>query len=80
MIYGEADASIVLVQMVDSHDLEGIESEIAEIRKRKVQKFCLIALKVKDWNHDLSPWTVPGLVFGLVRSKWPTAFGRGERR
>lgn len=27
MIYGEADASIVLVQMVDSHDLEGIESE-----------------------------------------------------
>lgn len=36
MIYGEADASIVLVQMVDSHDLEGIESEIAEIRKRTV--------------------------------------------
>ena len=28
MIYGEADASIVLVQMVDSHDLEGIESEV----------------------------------------------------
>jgi len=34
MIYGEADASIVLVQMVDSHDLEGIESEIAEIQGR----------------------------------------------
>ena len=36
IIYGEADASIVLVQMVDSHDLEGIESEVdgsTEIRR-----------------------------------------------
>ena len=63
MIYGEADASMVLVQMVDSHDLEGIESEMAEIRKRTDQKFCLVALKVKDWNHDLSPWKAPA-VFG----------------
>ena len=63
MIYGEADASMVLVQMVDSHDLEGIESEMAEIRKRTDQKFCLFALKVKDWNHDLSPWKAPA-VFG----------------
>ena len=38
MIYGEADASIVLVQMVDSHDLEGIESEIAEIRNGYPEK------------------------------------------
>jgi len=63
MIYGEADAPIVLVQMVDSHDLEGIGSEIAEIRMRTHQKFCLTALKVKDWNHDLSPWKAPA-VFG----------------
>ena len=63
MIYGEADASMVLVQMVDSHDLEGIESEMAEIRKRTDQKFCLAALKVKDWNHDLSPWKAQA-VFG----------------
>ena len=68
IIYGEADASIVLVQMVDSHDLEGIESEIAEIQGRLPGK------------RSLRLGTVPGLVFGLVRSKWPTAFGRVERR
>ena len=52
MIYGEADASIVLVQMVDSHDLEGIESEIAEIQGRL------------PGNRSLRLGTVPGLVFG----------------
>ena len=31
--YGDHEASIVLLQMVDDHDLEGIEFEVAEIRK-----------------------------------------------
>ena len=62
-IYGNADASLVLVQMVDDHDLEGMESEAAEIRRLTDADFCLRAIKVKDWNRDLSPWPAPA-VFG----------------
>lgn len=62
-IYGNADASLVLVQMVDDHDLEGMESEAAEIRRLTDADFCLRAIKVKDWNRDLPPWPAPA-VFG----------------
>lgn len=61
--YGDPDASTVLLQMVDDHDLNGIENEVAEIQRLTDQKFCLIALKVNDWNYDLSPWKAPA-VFG----------------
>lgn len=61
--YGDPDASTVLLQMVDDHDLNGIENEVAEIQRLTDQKFCLIAVKVNDWNYDLSPWKAPA-VFG----------------
>lgn len=63
MLYGDPDASTVLIQMVDDHDLEGIESEVAEIRRLTGQAFCLMAVKVGSWNRDLSPWKAPA-VFG----------------
>ena len=31
--YGDPDAPTVLIQMVDDHDLEGMGSEVAGIRK-----------------------------------------------
>ena len=61
--YGNPDAPFVLIQMVDDHDLEGMESEVAEIRRLTDAPFYLIAIKVKDWNADLSPWPAPA-VFG----------------
>lgn len=61
--YGDPDASTVLLQMVDDHDLNGIENEVSEIQRLTDQKFCLIAVKVNDWNYDLSPWKAPA-VFG----------------
>ena len=61
--YGNPDAPVVLIQMVDDHDLEGLESEVREIRKLTETDFYLIAIKVKNWNIDLSPWTAPP-VFG----------------
>ncbi len=62
-VYGNPNASIVLIQMVDDHDLEGIETEAAEIRRLTEADFCLLAIKVQNWNSDLSPWTAPA-VFG----------------
>ena len=70
--YGDPNASVVLVQMVDSHDLAEIESETAEIQRLTDQKFRLIAAKVNDWNRDLSPWPAPA-VFGRE------AFGGGAQ-
>ena len=44
--YGTPEASAVLIQMVDEHDLEGLESETAEIRKLTGEDFYLMAVKV----------------------------------
>ena len=62
-VYGNPDASIVLIQMVDDHDLEGIKSETAEIKKLAESDFCLTAFRAENWNRDLSPWPSPA-VFG----------------
>lgn len=58
--FGNPTSSNVLIQMVDDHDLAVIESEVRAI---KAADFRLIALKVNDWNRDLSPWKAPA-VFG----------------
>ena len=60
--YGNPDADIVLIQPVDDHDLAGIENEIAEIQRLTDQDFCLIAIRVGNWNTDLSPWKAPAVL------------------
>ena len=62
--YGDPEADILLVQMVDDHDMEVIEQEAAYIRELTGGKgFYLKAVKVNSWNNDLSPWPAPA-VFG----------------
>lgn len=61
--YGDPDASVVLIQPVDDHDLGGIENETAEISRLTNVDYHLIAVKVENWNKDLSPWEAPP-VFG----------------
>ena len=61
--YGNPDASIVLIQMVDDHDLDVMESEVSEIRKLTEKEFYQIVIKVRNWNNDLSPWP-SSAVFG----------------
>ncbi len=61
--FGNLDADSVLIQMADGHSIQGIESEVAEIRKLTARDFCLTCLKVRNWNDDLSPWKSPP-VFG----------------
>ncbi len=68
--YGNRASSSVLIQMADDHDLSVIESEVDAITERAGDDFHLIALKVNDWNRDLSPWNAPP-VFG------DEAFGDG---
>ena len=62
--YGNEESDNVLIQMVDDHDLDVIEKEIEYIRELSASDdFYLIAIKVDNWNNDLSPWKAPA-VFG----------------
>ncbi len=61
--YGDPSSETVLIQPVYDHDLSYIESQIEEIRKIAGYDFRLIAVKVNNWNDDLSPWEAPA-VFG----------------
>lgn len=61
--YGNKNSKLILIQPVDSHDLQLMESEIRAIRGQSDKDFRLIACKVDDWNRDLSPWKAPA-VFG----------------
>lgn len=71
--YGDAGASVVLIQLVDDHDMAGIGNEVDEIRRLTGMEFRLIAVKVDRWNDDLSPWKAPA-VFGNEE------FGGGAER
>ena len=62
--YVNPEAEILLLQMVDDHDMEVIEKEVSYIRELAGgTDFCLKAVKVNSWNRDLSPWPAPA-VFG----------------
>ena len=61
--FGDAGADTVLIQPVDDHDLSGIENEVALIAANCGKSFRLIAVKIDNWNTDLSPWKAPA-VFG----------------
>ena len=61
--FGSPDSAVVLIQPVDDHDLEGIENEFAAIVHNCNTCVRLIAVRIDDWNSELSPWEAPA-VFG----------------
>lgn len=61
--YGNPKAEVVLIQPVGDHDLPEIENEVMEIRKLVSEDFQFIAVKVDNWNQELTPWKAPA-VFG----------------
>ena len=71
--FGNPDSEIVLIQPVDDHDLAGIENEFAAILSSCRINCRLTAVKVDDWNKELSPWEAPA-VFGKE------SFGNGAAK
>lgn len=62
--YGNPESENILIQMVDDHDLEFIDSEVQHIQNlTENADFCLYAFKCNNWNADLSPWP-SSAVFG----------------
>ena len=58
-IYGTARAQFLLVQLVDDHDMQGMEAELASLSAACSSTFLLAAIPVAAWNDDLSPWPAP---------------------
>ena len=63
-VYDCGASDVLLIQPVDDHDIEVLDSEASEIvRLAGGAGFTLAAFRVNDWNSDLSPWEAPA-VFG----------------
>ena len=62
--FGNEQSNLILIQMVDSHSIKMMDSEVELIRNLSGRDdFRLVACQVDDWNRDLSPWEAPP-VFG----------------
>lgn len=73
-LYGNKDGHSLFIQMVDDHDLEVMESEAARLTELAGHTdWCIAAVKVEDWNQDLTPWQSDP-VFGKV------GFGDGAQK
>lgn len=68
--YFADNASVLLLQPVDEHDLEVLDAEVEYISGNIDKEYSLVAFSIKDWNKELSPWEAPP-VFGKV------GFGNG---
>lgn len=62
-LYETENPTSILIQAIDEHDLEVLDSEVLKIREMSNEKFILLAFLVDNWNDDLTPWAAP-VVFG----------------
>ncbi|MBR1457601.1 MAG: DUF4298 domain-containing protein [Oscillospiraceae bacterium] len=63
-LLGDAAADTVLLQMVDEREEASLEEEFLQIRERTDgAAFLFAAVRVRDWDRELSPWAAPP-VFG----------------
>ncbi len=60
--YGNSNSNNILIQPIGDHDLGIIDNEVRVIDEYTLD-YHLFAVKVDDWNSDLSPWEAPA-VFG----------------
>lgn len=71
-IVSDDNPKVLLVQPVDSHDMEELEAEVEYLRANSPLPFRLVAMRVGKWNEELTPWPAPP-VFGK------TPFGNGAQ-
>ena len=64
--FGDPLANIILLQPVSDRDLPMLEEENARIRLLTGRRdYLLAAVRVSNWNDDLSPWKAPPLFSSL---------------
>ena len=72
-LYQDAEATHLLIQPIDEHDLEVLDQEVEAIKELSDEPFSLVAFLIKDWNQELTPWGASP-VFGK------TPFGDGAEK
>ena len=60
LIYGEAYAEYLLLQMTGEHELQSMDHEVAMIAQ-DIWNFLFAAIPVESWNDALSPWEAPAV-------------------
>lgn len=65
IVQGSCNATIVLIQPVDGHDIEELDKLIAYLLAHTAQSFLHVAVPIKRWNEELTPWQAPP-VFGKI--------------
>ena len=64
-IYRTEMPKFLLVQPIDEHDLEVLDTEVETIQTLTRTPFTLVAFEIKDWQSELTPWAAPA-VFGKI--------------
>ena len=72
-LYQDAEATHLLIQPIDEHDLEVLDQEVKAIKELSDKPFSLVAFMIKDWNQELTPWGASP-VFGKI------PFGSGAEK
>ena len=65
LIHMAEQSEHLLLQPVIDHDLKVLDAEVTAISSLTVHPFTLVAIEVKDWFSELTPWAAPA-VFGTV--------------
>lgn len=61
LIHSDENPRCILLQPVDDHDIEGLESEAAEIHRLSPDPYVIAAFRIYDWNRELTPWDAPAV-------------------
>lgn len=64
-LYNDKEATHLLIQPIDEHDLEVLDQEVEMIKALSDNHFSLVAFMIKDWNQELTAWPAPP-VFGKI--------------
>ena len=72
-VYFNPEASCLLIQPVDEHELEHLQKEVEMMEALTDKPFSFVAFRIEDWNEELTPWAAPP-AFGRV------PFGDGARQ
>lgn len=55
-VYGRAEADCCIIRLLGEHENAFIDNELEAIRQLQIDSWCMIAVPVKDWNLELTPW------------------------
>ena len=64
ILYLNENTEYILIQPVDENDISVLYNEVKHIEENTDRNFSLVALKIEDWNSELTPWEMP-----LLRGK-----------